>query len=163
MSIAVPVCFRQENSHRLALRTTPGCRKAPFGRSRSLEAMSNKVPTVTVCRGCCCGTHKKHPDVDHDAQLDLLRESVGDSARVRNQRLPRRLQAIQRHRGVAVPCRTRRGRSTGVAQKVLTVSAMRDIGEWLHAGGPGAATPPPAVEHLVYRPWVVKEGKKKKV
>jgi hypothetical protein len=28
--------------------------------------------TVLVCRGCCCGTAEKHPDVDHDAQLRAL-------------------------------------------------------------------------------------------
>lgn len=28
--------------------------------------------TALVCRGCCCGTERKHPDVDHDAQLAAL-------------------------------------------------------------------------------------------
>jgi predicted metal-binding protein len=28
---------------------------------------------VLVCRGCCCGTERKHPDVDHDAQVEALR------------------------------------------------------------------------------------------
>ena len=28
--------------------------------------------TVTVCRDCCCGSARKHPRVDHDAQLDPL-------------------------------------------------------------------------------------------
>lgn len=27
---------------------------------------------VLVCRGCCCGTVRKHPGVDHDAQLAAL-------------------------------------------------------------------------------------------
>jgi hypothetical protein len=36
---------------------------------------------VLACRGCCCGT-AKHPDVDHDAQLDVLREAVGDRLEV---------------------------------------------------------------------------------
>jgi hypothetical protein len=30
------------------------------------------TPRVLVCRGCCCGTERKHPDVDHDAQLTAL-------------------------------------------------------------------------------------------
>ena len=29
-----------------------------------------------MCRGCCCGTAAKHPDVDHDAQLDWLRAAL---------------------------------------------------------------------------------------
>ncbi len=31
---------------------------------------------VIVCRGCCCGTERKHPDVDHDAQRDLLSQAA---------------------------------------------------------------------------------------
>ena len=26
-------------------------------------------PRVLVCRGCCCGSERKHPDVDHDEQV----------------------------------------------------------------------------------------------
>ena len=33
------------------------------------KAAKQKRPKVWVCRGCCCGTRKKHPGVDHD---DLL-------------------------------------------------------------------------------------------
>lgn len=124
--------------------------------------MSNKVPTVTVCRGCCCGTRKKHPDVDHDAQLDELRRSVQDAARVRTSDC---LDDCKRS-NVMVVSPSRAGRAEGGRpvwlQKVLTVSAMQDIGEWLHAGGPGAAIPPPAVERLVYRPGSSTKGTKKK-
>ena len=28
--------------------------------------------SVVVCRGCCCGTETKHPDVDHDGQVAQL-------------------------------------------------------------------------------------------
>ena len=38
------------------------------------------VPTVTVCRGCCCGTPKKRPGVDHEARLEALRALLGDGA-----------------------------------------------------------------------------------
>ncbi|MEM9563533.1 MAG: (2Fe-2S) ferredoxin domain-containing protein [Actinomycetota bacterium] len=26
-------------------------------------------PRVLVCRGCCCGSERKHPDVDHEEQI----------------------------------------------------------------------------------------------
>ncbi|MEM8925894.1 MAG: (2Fe-2S) ferredoxin domain-containing protein [Actinomycetota bacterium] len=26
-------------------------------------------PRVLVCRGCCCGSERKHPDIDHDEQV----------------------------------------------------------------------------------------------
>jgi predicted metal-binding protein len=32
--------------------------------------------TVLLCRGCCCGTRKKHPGVDHEAQEDALRAAA---------------------------------------------------------------------------------------
>jgi (2Fe-2S) ferredoxin len=38
--------------------------------------------SVLVCRGCCCGT-AKHPDVDHEAQVETLRRSLPDGTRVR--------------------------------------------------------------------------------
>ncbi|MFD7875351.1 (2Fe-2S) ferredoxin domain-containing protein, partial [Streptomyces sp. NPDC059766] len=38
--------------------------------------------TVTVCRGCCCGTGKI-PGVDHTGQLATLKSGLGALARVR--------------------------------------------------------------------------------
>lgn len=31
---------------------------------------------VLLCRDCCCGTTRKHPDVDHDAQESVLRDAA---------------------------------------------------------------------------------------
>lgn len=31
---------------------------------------------VVVCHGCCCGTARKHPDVDHDAHLRRLEQAI---------------------------------------------------------------------------------------
>jgi len=30
------------------------------------------APRVLVCRGCCCGTHWKHPETDHERQVREL-------------------------------------------------------------------------------------------
>ena len=38
--------------------------------------MSERRLEIAVCRGCCCGTARKHPDVDHDAQVEALRAAV---------------------------------------------------------------------------------------
>ena len=32
--------------------------------------------TVTICRGCCCGSATKHPEVDHEANARRVREAV---------------------------------------------------------------------------------------
>ncbi|MEM7327041.1 MAG: (2Fe-2S) ferredoxin domain-containing protein [Actinomycetota bacterium] len=29
-------------------------------------------PRVLICRGCCCGTTRKHPDIDHDEQIEAI-------------------------------------------------------------------------------------------
>lgn len=34
---------------------------------------------ITVCRGCCCGSQAKHPDVDHPGQFHQLRDQTGAS------------------------------------------------------------------------------------
>lgn len=31
---------------------------------------------MLVCRGCCCGTARKHPDVDHGEQLQAWRDAA---------------------------------------------------------------------------------------
>jgi len=36
--------------------------------------------SVLVCRGCCCGTVNKHPRIDHDAHLALLRATAEGSS-----------------------------------------------------------------------------------
>lgn len=33
---------------------------------------------VLVCRDCCCGTVRKHPDVDHAAQEEALRAAAAE-------------------------------------------------------------------------------------
>ncbi|MEM9040728.1 MAG: hypothetical protein AAGD33_12600 [Actinomycetota bacterium] len=32
--------------------------------------------SVLVCRGCCCGSEAKHPDVDHDGHVERLRAAT---------------------------------------------------------------------------------------
>lgn len=36
---------------------------------------------VLICRGCCCGTARKHPDVDHDAQRAALQSAAPGAVR----------------------------------------------------------------------------------
>ncbi|EGD41222.1 hypothetical protein NBCG_04498, partial [Nocardioidaceae bacterium Broad-1] len=52
---------------------------------RGLRRMSAPAgrPTLTVCRGCCCGTERKSPGVDHAAVLSTLNAAAGESATVR--------------------------------------------------------------------------------
>jgi predicted metal-binding protein len=39
----------------------------------------NNTLCVLLCRDCCCGTTRKHPDVDHAAQELALRAAAAES------------------------------------------------------------------------------------
>lgn len=39
--------------------------------------------TVLVCRGCCCGTERRLPGVEHERHLDRLRADADGVAQVR--------------------------------------------------------------------------------
>lgn len=34
-------------------------------------------PRIRMCRGCCCGTTRKHPDVDHEGIAEILTHDSG--------------------------------------------------------------------------------------
>ena len=36
------------------------------------DAPTDDGPRVLVCRGCCCGTTEKHPELDHEAQVEII-------------------------------------------------------------------------------------------
>ena len=38
------------------------------------DLLSSAGVRVLICRGCCCGTERKHPDTDHDGQLAAISE-----------------------------------------------------------------------------------------
>ncbi|MGW4895471.1 (2Fe-2S) ferredoxin domain-containing protein [Kitasatospora sp. NPDC004240] len=98
--------------------------------------------TVTVCRGCCCGTREKHPEVDHAAQFERLREAVGDRGRVRAVKCL----DVCAHSNVVVVGPSGEGRAAGGRPVwlgwVLQDDMIDEIAEWVGAGGPGVAEPP---------------------
>jgi predicted metal-binding protein len=92
--------------------------------------------TVTVCRGCCCGSAVKHPQVDHEGMLEMLRTAAeqggGGVLRVVNC-----LDECERSNVVAV----RRRRSAGA--EVLWFGPLNDeavteaLAAWLRDGAVG--------------------------
>lgn len=96
---------------------------------------------ITVCRGCCCGTERKHPGVDHERQLEALRARA--SVRVADC-----LDACEVSNVVVVqPSRTARraGARPVWVGEVLDDDAVRGVVDWVDAGGPGLAAPPDSV------------------
>lgn len=98
--------------------------------------------TVTVCRGCCCGTQEKHPGVDHAGQYERLREAVGAAGRVRAVKCL----DVCAHSNVVVVGPSSEGRAAGGRPVwlgwVLADDMVEEIAEWVHSGGPGVAEPP---------------------
>lgn len=92
--------------------------------------------TVTVCRGCCCGSAVKHPEVDHEATLDALRAAV-DQSRTGVLRVVNCLDECERSNVVAV----RRTQSSGA--EVLWFGPVNDeavssaLADWLRGGAAG--------------------------
>ena len=109
--------------------------------------------TVTVCRDCCCGTTRKHPDVDHDGQLDRLMDGIGDSGRVV---VSTCLLACERSNVMVVaPAPDSRGAGARPVwlSEVLTVEQTDAVVAWVRAGGPGPAPlPAPLVGLVLERP-----------
>jgi hypothetical protein len=105
--------------------------------------------TVFLCRGCCCGTRRKYPDVDHDALLHRLREHVGQAGQVR---VSDCLGPCERS-NVAVVVASRSARRGGARPVwlgwVLDDDAVDAIAGWIRAGGPGVSDPP--VELALHR------------
>jgi len=112
---------------------------------------------VRVCRDCCCGTARKHPDVDHDALLDRLVEATEGVASVE---VTSCLLACEKSNVVVVqPAATTRlagGRPVWL-RGVLDVRAVDAIARWVRAGGPGAADLPGSLTPLLTTPGVLGE------
>ncbi|MFE1751929.1 (2Fe-2S) ferredoxin domain-containing protein [Streptomyces anandii] len=107
--------------------------------------------TVTVCRGCCCGT-PKIPGLDHDAQLTQLRRSLAETAQVR---VTGCLDACE-HGNVIVLQPSAAGRAAGGRPVWLGLvndtDAAGDITAWVEAGGPGLADPPGVLDLYAFTP-----------
>jgi len=122
------------------------------GRQGSTRRQGPAGLLVTVCRGCCCGTAAKHPDVDHDAQLDQLRRGLPETTRMR---VSDCLDACERS-NVVVVTPSAAGRRAGGRPvwlgEVLDPCSTTDLAAWAAAGGPGLADPSQALDGHGFRP-----------
>ncbi|MEU5309458.1 (2Fe-2S) ferredoxin domain-containing protein [Streptomyces sp. NPDC021562] len=126
----------------MSRRRTPAARTAPT---------SAPGCTVTVCRGCCCGTAKV-PGVDHAAQLASLRAELAGTAQVRAVDC---LDACEQA-DVIVVQPSPAGRAAGGRPVWLGLvndpGATADIVSWVRAGGPGLSDPPEILDLYGFSP-----------
>lgn len=108
--------------------------------------------TVTVCRGCCCGTDRKHPGVDHAGQVSALVAGLAGSGRVR---VTDCLDACERSNVVVVgpsPDGRRAGARPVWLANVLHPETVDEVVAWVQAGGPGVEDPPGLLDLCVFSP-----------
>ncbi|HEY2220473.1 hypothetical protein [Actinomycetospora sp.] len=122
------------------------------GRAGAGAGAAGTGPTVTLCRGCCCGTERKHPGIDHAGQVERLRSGTVDAGRVR---VSDCLDACAQST-VAVVSPSTAGRAAGGRPVWLLGVLDRDtedeITAWVQAGGPGVAEPPGLLDLRVFTP-----------
>ncbi|TRW79120.1 (2Fe-2S) ferredoxin domain-containing protein [Mycolicibacterium sp. 018/SC-01/001] len=116
-------------------------------------ALDRTKPTVTLCRGCCCGTSKKHPDNDHEAQVSSLRTVLHEVADLR---ITDCLGPCERSNVLVVTPSAdgyrRGGRSTWLGY-VFDETSGSAIAEWLRDGGLGVSEFPRSLRrHRFTRP-----------
>jgi hypothetical protein len=101
-----------------------------------------------MCRGCCCGTTRKHPDVDHDAIAEILARVGGpETELVRTECL----WACEFSNVVVVnPSVEARRAGTRPAwiTQVNTIERAEALAAWVRDGGPGIAEPPPELGRI---------------
>jgi hypothetical protein len=106
--------------------------------------------TLTVCRGCCCGTLSKHPDVDHAEHLARLRAALDQVARLR---VSGCLGSCE-HSNVIIVNPSPRGRAASGRpvwlEHVLDDDAIDGVMEWVRAGGPGVAAAGHVLDQRVF-------------
>ncbi|MFH9133372.1 (2Fe-2S) ferredoxin domain-containing protein [Streptomyces sp. NPDC017524] len=108
-------------------------------------------PTVSVCRGCCCGT-EKIPGVDHPAQLRRLRTGLEGAATVRAVEC---LDACEQGNVIVVQPSAEGRRAGGRPVWLGLVNdehAEQDIVAWAAEGGPGLADAPDILDLYVFQP-----------
>ncbi|MFF2848859.1 (2Fe-2S) ferredoxin domain-containing protein [Streptomyces sp. NPDC058001] len=124
-----------------------------MSRRRGATAGTERVarPTVTVCRGCCCGTSKV-PYLDHEAQMSDLRSLLAGVAMVRRTDC---LDVCERANVIVIQPspegRRAGGRPVWLGQ-VNAPEAAADITTWVKNGGPGLADPPDILDLYTFSP-----------
>ncbi|GLY32581.1 (2Fe-2S) ferredoxin domain-containing protein [Kineosporia sp. NBRC 101731] len=108
--------------------------------------------TVTICRGCCCGSPAKIPHLDHEAQFTSLHRALQGVARIRRTSC---LDACD-EANVMVIQPSAEGRRAGGRPvwlgHVNDPDAAADITAWVDNGGPGLADPPGVIDLYLFQP-----------
>lgn len=130
-----------------------------------MSAIDGAPCKLTVCRGCCCGTRKKVPGVDHKAQLARL-SAIDDHAARRVPVRTSKCLGICFQANVVVVQPSREGRAAGGRPvwlgRMTEDRLLEELDDWIFDGGPGIAPLPAALEEHVTSKDAKKPKKSKK-
>ncbi|MDT9696497.1 (2Fe-2S) ferredoxin domain-containing protein [Streptomyces sp. P17] len=109
--------------------------------------LTGSACSLVVCRGCCCGSARKHPGTDHEGQLELLRAAAAEHGfRIRTTDcLGPCDQANVIVVGPSAAGRRAGGRPTWIGF-ATDDDSTDEVVRWVAAGGPGVAEPPVTLE-----------------
>ncbi|CAM5269811.1 (2Fe-2S) ferredoxin domain-containing protein OS=Streptomyces cyaneofuscatus OX=66883 GN=G3I52_30270 PE=4 SV=1 [Streptomyces cyaneofuscatus] len=116
---------------------------------KDVPAQSVPRPTVSVCRGCCCG---EVPGVDRAARLSRLRSGLEGAATVRAVEC---LDACEQGNVIVVQPSAEGRRAGGRPVWLGLVNdehAEQDVITWATAGGPGLVDAPDILDLYVFQP-----------
>lgn len=125
-----------------------------------LPSTGEDVSTTTgivVCRGCCCGSPSKKPDIDHAGRLDRLRRLAVAHPGAASVRTSECLGPCE-YADVVVVCPSPAGRRLGgrpVWFGLLDEHGLDQLHDWATAGGPGLVPIPDTLAlHRINRPRI---------
>lgn len=109
--------------------------------------------TVTVCRGCCCGSTELHPEVDHAGLVADLGDRLDSRASLRVTGCLWVCGAAN----VIVVSPSAGARRSGARPvwfaRILGPEENAAIASWVHAGGPGRVPLPKLLEQHLTLPF----------
>lgn len=117
--------------------------------------MSAAVCDVHLCRGCCCGTERKHPDVDHGAQERMLTALCGELPGVRVDTTDCLGPCSQSN---VVVIKAPRSRPVWVGG-VLTPALTLQLCVWIRRGGPASGALPSAIVERIFDPVAERDAR----
>jgi hypothetical protein len=111
--------------------------------------------SVLVCRDCCCGRTRKHPDVDHVAQLSAI-DDAGEAAGNARVAVTKCLDVCSASNVVVVRHHVP-GNPTVWLGQVLSARDTLLLTQWLRQGGPARAPLPAGLRPKVFRPGITSD------
>ncbi len=101
---------------------------------------ARSAPGSPVCRGFCCGTLRKHADVDYDRHLERIADAVREMGGAKLI-VARCLDICARFNVVVVRSRAASRRETLWFGEVLSNKRLEALCTWLRTGGLRAPLP----------------------